>query len=70
MNTSPPAGTSAPSSGGQPPPRDEELSDLVCEVLSREAEKQGKPPPSAEQCREFQRLMEGLPSGPEDSLEM
>ena len=70
MNTSQPAGTSPPYWGPQDPRQEESPFDLLCEVLSIQAERQGKPPPSAEQCREFQRLMEGLPTGPEDSASL
>jgi hypothetical protein len=48
-----------------PDPANESLADLLREVLSAEAAKQGKPPPSAEACDAFGRLLGGLPSGPE-----
>jgi hypothetical protein len=43
----------------------ESLADLLREVLTAQAAKQGKPPQSAEACAAFGRLLGGLPTGPE-----
>jgi hypothetical protein len=47
-------------------PRAESLADLLRDVLVLEAQKQGKPPPTDEECGRFLRLMSGLPTGPDE----
>jgi hypothetical protein len=44
----------------------EVLPELVREFLAGEAQDQGKPPPTDEECGRFLRLMRGLPVGPDE----